>query len=229
MKTFWNRFGSQQHTEEKRERDDQKSANYVAHEDTGFDLETECSQLNQDCLSKLNSMAKMGYNNKKLTFLKLSIYNWNLNDAIQFYDKDKFCWDYSIHGECKELKDTTKCQYNHNKKTFIPRLIRQDTPNETKYAKYLCEYLLSLPKYSQDSIVYSYYGAAEEYLDHFDRSQQLYLTSLKINPQSAETHNRYAMYLETHGNDIGKAEKHHKAAIGLLGYYVSSVSRLTLS
>ena len=141
MKSLWNKFNFQQHTEQKRCYD----------EDTGFNLEAECSGLNQDSLSKLQKLENMGYKNKKLNFLKLNIYNWNLVDVIQFYEKDKFCLDYSVGGKCKNMKEKTMCKYEHNTKTCIYASNNSWTDDQLKYTTYICEYLLSLPQYCKNS------------------------------------------------------------------------------
>lgn len=179
--------------------------------DTNFNLLHEYSQLDRARLSKLSKMKEMGYQNEKLNFLKLSIYEWDLNTTVKYYEDDKYCWKYCVHQQC-----TRGCKYSHT-----PSMILVCLNNEKrhKYVIFICEYLMSLPAHSNDSMVYSHYAVAFRGLEDYQQASLLYLTYIKLDPRNAEAHISYAYTLinnpVTQGTELDTAKNHVQKAIEL--------------
>ena len=74
--------------------------------------------INQSQRLLFNKLCQMGYNNKHLNFLKLNLYQWNIDETVQYYENDKYCWDYIVNAECfkrgRGHGDNKKCLLIHN-------------------------------------------------------------------------------------------------------------------
>ena len=185
---------------------------------TGFDLEKECTKLDEDCLSKLAKLQEMGKNNKKRNFLKLNIYKWDVEDTIEFYENDKFCWDYCIDKTCNNEE---KCEFIHDPEMTFDELYNKAILEEDwMYMAHCCEYLVSAAQYSNNSNLYFYYGMAHCKLCNDDISRSLFLKSIEINSNNARAHRMYANILFKMRH-FDKAKLHYQKAIDLLPYSAS--------
>ena len=121
-----------------------------------FDFESEYSTLSNDLIlvENMSKMEQMGFTNKKLNFFKLSIYKWDLEEAIRCYHTDSYCWDYCVFGECKNKQQCESSYLTHDDKMKLFEKIdnKENTRADYKYMEYLCEYLISfIPKYFNNS------------------------------------------------------------------------------
>ena len=163
-----------------------------------------------------------GYNDEILNQFKLIIYNWNINDVIEYYENDSFCCDYCIgknHFEygCKKRKN--QCPFEHTETMNLNNLIFGNSKQQDyKTAKLLCLYLMNKEVYNHNnSQLFVYYGdllrqTGTIMQDHL-KSQQYYVRSLSIDNNNGYAHNNYAWLLNHKLNNFDKAEYHYKKAV----------------
>ena len=179
-----------------------------------FSLTETLSKVEDEKKQQIEEIEKRCGKNKTLNFFKLSIYKWDLNDATKFYKNDKFCWNYCIYKKCK---NKNKCQYHHDDNMKLHNMIKNksNTKEDYKYIEILIEYLLSLEKYKNNSMVYRYYAKLHYKMKNIDKSERLFLKSIEINPNNARSHNDYAILLKTEKQDFVNAKIHYQKAIDL--------------
>ena len=159
---------------------------------------------------------------KSLNQFKLMIYNWNIDDAIKYYNNDSFCYDYCIDEDYKYgcRKQENKCPFEHSKTMTLYNLIHRNsnTQQDYKMAKLLCLYLMNKKIYNENnSQLFMYYGdllrktgtTRPDYL----KCEKYFVTSLNIDNNNGYAHNNYAILLELKLNSFNKAEYHFKKAL----------------
>ena len=154
--------------------------------------------------------AEYGYNDEILNQFKLMIYNWNINNAIKYYNNDSFCHDYCIDYNFKYgcKKQDNQCPFKHSQTFNLYDLVFGHSKQQHyKRAKLLCLYLMNKKIYNDNnSKLFMYYGEllyrtgtkVQDYL----KSEQYFLKSLRIDNNNGYAHNNF-----------DKAEYHHKKAV----------------
>ena len=179
--------------------------------------------LTKDQLSLLKKMKQeYGYNDEKLNQFKLMIYNWNINNVIEYYNNDSFCCHYCIGKRYKYgcAKRQNQCPFAHSKTMNLYNLIFGNSNVQPDYqmAKLLCLYLMSKKVYNDNnSKLFVYYGELlrrtgtrmQDYL----KCEQYFLKSLSIDNNNGYAHNNYAVLLENKLHNFDKAEYHYKKAL----------------
>ena len=81
-----------------------------------------------------------------------------------------------------------------------------------------------------NSIVYRYYAYLHYRMDNVDKSEQLYLKSIEIDPNNAHAHYNYARLLQNKKQDFDNAKIYYQKAIDLYpnygGYYAGMADLL---
>ena len=179
-----------------------------------FDVGEYLSKLDQREIRKLEKVKEKCGDDKQINFFKLSIYKWEVNDAIKFYKNDKFCWDYCISKKCNNQQS---CPYKHEDKMWLLNLIekKNNRLSDYKYIEILCQYLLSFKKYENNSMVYRYYARLHYHMNNYDKSEKLSLKSIEIDANNCHAHNDYAILLENKRKDFKQAKIYYQKAIDL--------------
>ena len=179
-----------------------------------FSLKDELSNLEDDKTQKLAQIKERCGNDDSLNFFKLTIYKWDLNDAVKYYKNDKFCWDYCINQKCNNTTDVD-CKYTHDRKMIVYYLM--NTANKSQdYMDivYLCEYLLCSIKYSNDPIVHYVYAKAHRKLRNNDLAEILCAKSIESDPNADSSHNLYAEIMMQYRKNF-EARIHFQKAIDM--------------
>ena len=103
----------------------------------------------QDRLCACSKIEQLGYDDSILNQFKLTLYKWNINDAMKYYKHDKFCYLYCIGGElpidslstdygCKKTDETCAFDHRYN----LQDLIISNESNKHNFALILCCYLI---------------------------------------------------------------------------------------
>ena len=172
----------------------------------------------------LNQMKqKFGYQDEKLNQFKLMMYNWNVNDVIEYYQNDSFCVDFCIGltGKYGCTKHKSQCQFEHSPKFNLRMLIFDNqivTQQDYKMAKILCLYLMNKKMYNDNhSQLFMCYGIllhrTGRTMQDFIKSQKYYLKSLNIDNNNDTAHNKYAILLDQKLHNFRKAEYHYKKSL----------------
>ena len=162
---------------------------------------------------------EFGYNDEKLNQFKLMIYDWNINNAIEHYENDSFCYNYCISARWKYgcRKQENECPFEHLQAMNLTNLIvggSQHVQQDYKTAKLLCLYLMDKKVCNNNSELFMHYGdilykegtKMQDYL----KCEQYYLKSLNIDNNNETSHASYAFLLENKLNNFDKAEYHYK-------------------
>ena len=149
---------------------------------------------------------------------KLMIYDWNLNEAIKYYENDKFC-----HAYCIFKKHTAKCSAQHSSNTLWRLILEQRSRNFTKGEVY-CLYLMNQKIHKNNNkhefaVLFMFYGhlLAKKGKTHQDylKSERYFLTSLNIRNNFAKTHQCYAKLLNHQLKRYDDAELHYRQGLQL--------------
>ena len=163
---------------------------------------------------------EFGYPDEKLNQFKLMIYNWNINNAIEYYENDSFCLDFCIsandeHG-CR--KEAYQCRFEHSLTLNLPILI---LPNELakpdyKMGKILCLYLMNKKIYNNSELFW-YYGKILHKtgtgMQDYVKSGQYYSQSLNIDNNNDVVHYNYGQLLDENLYNFDKAEYHFQKSL----------------
>ena len=165
-------------------------------------------------------MKEMGYNDEILNVFKLTIYKWNINDAINHYENDSFCHLYCICNNDDYYgcpNNDQKCKFRHS--FYLDHLIHgtKNTPPNFELAQVLCQYLIYLNKYDNNPILFFWYAMNLGLTDTQEDcifAEKLYLKSISINDKIDSVHSSYAILLQVLEN-FEKAQYHLKMAVTL--------------
>ena len=176
----------------------------------------------------LQQMEEMGYTEKSLNFFKLSIYKWNIDDTINYYESDSFCHLYCIdknnenYGCCSNKTIATnkvQCQQKHS--LGLKDLIHgtENKSGNLDLARILCQYLIYLNKYETNPMLFYYYGYSLYFLgettNDFVFAEKLYQKCIRMNNRIHFVHENCAILLEYKLKNLEKAEYHYKVALKL--------------
>ena len=183
----------------------------------------EKKSFTKDQLALLTKMKEeYGYIDEKLNQFKLMIYNWNINDVVEYYNDDSFCYDYCIglndgrYG-CKKRKN--QCPFEHSQTLNLMNLIHGNSEQQDyKIAKLLCLYLMKKQIHNDNnSMLFLYYGdlldATGTKIQDILKSEKYYVKSLSIDNDNGSAHNNYAGLLNNKLNNFDKAEYHLEKAL----------------
>ena len=181
--------------------------------------------LTQDQLSKLKQLnQEFGYQDEKLNQFKLMIYDWNINNVIEYYENDSFCVDFCIglndkHG-CR--KPTILCPFEHSLRFNLAFLIFGNqgvvTLQNYKMGRILCLYLMNKKVYNDNNAqLFMYYGELLHQtgtrMQDYIKSQQYFLKSLNIDNNNDTSHYKYAALLDEKLHNVVKAEYHYRKSL----------------
>ena len=110
-------------------------------------------------------MKQMGYKDEILNKLKLEMYDWNLDNAVTYYQQDNFCHLYYVggNGDRGNAKygclQKSGCQLKHNGR--LRELIDINNPKyNPQLGEFLCMYLIYTNKRLRlkNPLLYYHYG-----------------------------------------------------------------------
>ena len=164
----------------------------------------------------------MGLIDEAKNFLKLVIYDWNLNDAKKYYNKDKFCWDYCIDRNCKYgcSKGTNflfGCSYQHSI-NLNDLILGKNDQKDYKKARLICLYLMNDKNYNNTNPqLFNCYATLLRFTgkskQDYIKSEKYFLKALSMDENCISVHNNYAALLKNKLKNYDKAEYHYKQAL----------------
>ena len=137
-------------------------------------------QYTKDQLTKLSELHSMGYKDKQLNKFKLSIYNWDIKKAVQYYEKDNFCLRYCIgktskkfgctktgakHCSTNNSSDKAKSSFRKSLTKFADNIGCCDYQHslhlksvKPDFGKLLCRYFIYKGKFKNNARLYMHYA-----------------------------------------------------------------------
>ena len=171
-----------------------------------------------------------GFQDEVKNLFKLQIYEWNINEAIKYYHKDKFCHNYCIRLRKQPYgcKFGQKCKFQHTICMFALHRGRRDQRDYIKL-QILCMYLMHTKIYNNTNpVLFTCYASvlnhigketnqtAKQIHKNHQKAAKYYLKALSIDSQLASAHSGYAKVLhEKLQTNYDKAEYHYKEALRL--------------
>ena len=172
------------------------------------------ASLSKQEKSKLSTM-NVKFSDTTMNLLKLKLYEWNLNDAIKYYNNDRFCLDYCIgRDDYKNGCSKKHCLCRHLVNLHDLIFVQQDY----KQGKLLSLYLMYKKVYNdKNPELFNCYGCVlrrigtskQDYL----KSEKYFLKSLSIDYNFDSAHSNYASLLSNKLHDFDKAEYHYNQSL----------------
>ena len=178
-----------------------------------------CKSLSKEQQSKLFKMKnEMGFQDETMNLFKLKLYNWNVNDALLYYQYDTFCLDYCIRKNKKYGCEKKQCQYQHS--INLDDLVygkSQQQQQDYKQGELLCLYLIYKNIYNNNPQLFNAYAVilmrTGKSQQDFLKSEKYYLKALEIDNNYSHAHNNYAILLKDKLNNYDKAEYHYTQSL----------------
>ena len=174
----------------------------------------------QKCLiKKMKSVHRL--NDETLNILKLIIYDWDINDAVTYYQTDKFCIDYFVSQNPKQdVESNCPCKRKHKYNFY--EIWNKHRLEGYELLERITKCILYTNKRPNCSNLYSCYGhllrrrikTKEDGLE----CEKYFLKAISLNDKNCDAHSGYAMLLERESFQIynfEKAMKHYELACGV--------------
>ena len=145
----------------------------------------------------LVQMTQMGYTDQIMNQFKLSIYNWNISKAIEYYETDQFCHEYCISEKDTPYgctKPPLKCPFRHS--FSIDNLTLEK--DNYQMGKLLCLYLMYKKVYNQNAALFvAYAGVLMSTMQHENDllAERFLVTALSMDNKYKSGHLGYATLL----------------------------------
>ena len=174
--------------------------------------------------SKLQTLQKKRGGDEILNIFKLIIYHWNLNEALTYYKKEKFCHLYCIAENDSKFGCTraNQCEFQHS--YSLKNMLSIDKPSSVnvddpkfKFGTILLKYLLCTNQHDTNAMLNLEYAMFLQFTGEtqaeFESAENYFRKSIQNDNEVFQTHCNYAMLLDEKLDNFHKAEIHYKTAL----------------